>query len=139
MEPSRVEFVGGMASLATLPREVEYPPQPPEDHNVTTMDAIARGGREVIVCNKKTHTSRNPKTSPRPAIDCQSPSLLPSATATEFSEDDKIGAWVYKYVCPEHLQMSAQHVSNLLQKARENDLVIDGSRGLFIAGINESY
>ena len=81
----------------------------------------------------------NPQTNISYSIGCQLPSLRPSATATDFSEDDKIGAWVYKYVCPEHLQMSAQHFSKLLQKARENDLVIDGSRELFIAGINESF
>jgi len=58
---------------------------------------------------------------------------------TFFSDEDKIGAWVYKYVCPEHQHVSAQHFDKLVRKARENDLVVDGSRGLFIADINESY
>jgi hypothetical protein len=119
----------GAKSLATAPRGVKRH-RPFEDHNVTTMDAIARRGREIGMCNPLTNISRAPA--------CQLPSRRPSATAIDFSEDEKIGAWVYKYICPEHQQMSAQHVSKLLRKARENDLVIDGSRGLFIAAINES-
>ena len=66
-------------------------------------------------------------------VDC-----LPSATAAFFSDDDKVGAWVFKYVRPKNQHVSAQHFSKLLQKARENDVAVDGSRGLFITAINES-
>jgi hypothetical protein len=65
------------------------------------MDAIATRGGEIDM--------RNPQTNISYSIGCQLPSLRPSATATDFSDEDKIGAWVYRYVSPEHQQMSAHH------------------------------
>ncbi|KAL3810369.1 hypothetical protein ACHAXA_007703 [Cyclostephanos tholiformis] len=55
-----------------------------------------------------------------------------SAMVPNFSDDDKIGEWVYKYIPPEHQHMSARHFSELLLNARENRLVTDGSKGLLI-------
>ncbi len=69
----------------------------------------------------------------------KSPSLPPSVMAQSLSDDDNIGAWVYNYVPPEHHHMSAQHFSDLIQIARDDGLVTDGSKGLLIANyINNS-
>jgi hypothetical protein len=50
-----------------------------------------------------------------------------------LSDDDKIGAWVYNYAPPNRHQMSAQHFSDLVQIARDDSFVTDGSKGLLIA------
>jgi hypothetical protein len=78
-----------MMSLATAPREVESPFQPPKGSNAETAGAIARGSGEIGACDPQTNVSH--------ANGCQSPSILSSATTSDLpDEDDIIGAWVYK-------------------------------------------
>ncbi len=68
----------------------------------------------------------------------ESPYLLLPPMAQSLSDDDSIGAWVYNYVPPDHYHVSAQHFSDLMQIARDDGLVSDGSKGLLIANyINE--
>lgn len=66
--------------------KVECPRQPSEGNNVMmTVSAIARGDRKIGACNLQTDISL--------VAACQSPTLHPSATATNLSNEEEIGAW----------------------------------------------
>jgi hypothetical protein len=52
------------------------------------VGAIARGGGKISLCNPQKNISI-------PAAR-QSPSLYPSATNPNFSDEDEISAWIYK-------------------------------------------
>lgn len=59
--------------------------------------------------------------------------LLSAIVAPKTSDDDNIGAWVCKYVPPEHWHISAWHFNELLpNNTHENGLVNDGLKGLLI-------
>jgi hypothetical protein len=79
----------GSNSLASVQYEVEQPPQPPKGCNAMTAVAITRGrGGEISVCKLQMNISL--------AATCQSPSLHPSATNPNFSDEDEISSWIYK-------------------------------------------
>jgi len=71
---------------------VERPPpqQPMEVYKATVASAIARrrGAGEINATGDE-HTNRN-----RADARQQPPSLVPSLTALNFSDDDEIGAWI---------------------------------------------
>ena len=77
-------------SLATAPREVEHPFQPPKGSNAKTAGAIASSGSGIIgSCNPRPNislatTSRQPLSLHLSEID---PNLL---------NEEEIGAWIYK-------------------------------------------
>ena len=77
-----------MKSLATSPGEARLPTQPIEGFEATTAGVIARSGGEIGACNLQANTSS--------ASARQSPSLCPSATAPDSSDDEALGAWIYK-------------------------------------------
>jgi hypothetical protein len=55
------------------------------------------------------------------AVSRESSSFLSPVMTQNFSNDDKIGAWVYRYIAPDDQHMSPLHFSVILSKACEND------------------
>jgi len=78
----------GTKSLATSPGKMKLPPQPTEGFEATTAGVIARRGGEIDVCNMQANTSS--------ATASLSPLPCPSATAPDSSDDEELGAWIYK-------------------------------------------
>jgi hypothetical protein len=81
----------GANSLATASCEVKRPPQLSERLKATTANGIARKGGEIGVDYLQTSMIT--------AAAHQSPSPLPSATTLDSSDDDELGAWIYKNWC----------------------------------------
>jgi hypothetical protein len=92
--PEREDFAKGMEQiLLQLPSvkwNILHPPQPPKGCNATIAVATARGGGEISVCDPQMNISF--------AAACQSPSLHPSASALNLSDEEEIGIgdWIYK-------------------------------------------
>ncbi len=68
-----------------------------------TSSQIIRGGRKITSTSsidaqvgKIEVRDRQANAAGHPTTACESPSLRPSAVAPSFSDDDEIGAWVYK-------------------------------------------
>ncbi len=78
----------GTKSIATSPGEAKLPPQPTEGFEATTAGVITWRGGEIDVCNMQANTSS--------ATASQSPSPCPSATSPDSSDDEELGAWIYK-------------------------------------------
>ena len=79
----------GAKSLATSPGEVKFPHQPTEGYEAMTAGGIARRGGEIGVNNLQTNLSTA-------AGARQSPSPRPSATTPDSSDDEELGAWIYR-------------------------------------------
>ena len=75
-------------SVATSPGDLKHHPQPNEGYEATTTGGIARRGGEIGVNNVQTNISS--------AASRQSPSPRPSATPQDSSDDEELGAWIYK-------------------------------------------
>ena len=75
-------------SLAAASGKRKRPPQSTGGFEATTAGVIARSGGEIDVCNLQASTIS--------AAARQSPSPCPSATAPDSSDDEELGAWIYK-------------------------------------------
>jgi hypothetical protein len=71
-----------------FPGQSETPPQPTEGFEATTAGVNARRDREIGVKNLQTNIIS--------AASHQSPSPRPSATPQDSSDDEELGAWIYK-------------------------------------------
>lgn len=82
----------GAFSLATTQKdEVERPSQPTEENKATVATVIARGRGGEINTRSDKHTNIH-----RADARLQPPSLVTSLTTLNFSNDDEIGAWIYR-------------------------------------------
>jgi hypothetical protein len=80
----------GAMSLATASGKVKRPPQPTEGFTTTAGGITRRGGEigvDYLQTNMGTAAARQ-LTSPRP-----------SATILDSSDDEELGAWIYKNWC----------------------------------------
>lgn len=74
-------------SLATASGKVKRPPQPTEGFT-TTAGGITRRGGEIVVDYLQTNMGT--------AAARQPPSSCLSAMIPDFSDDEELGAWIYK-------------------------------------------
>jgi len=75
-------------SLATATVKMEQLPLPADTCEAMTVGVIARAGQEIVVNNMETMAGNGAAR--------QSLSILPSSTTLNFSDDEAIGAWIYK-------------------------------------------
>ena len=91
----RCSLAASTAATANAQKGAARPPHPARGYEATVVitSAIAGGGSGEIDID--TH---NLQTDASPASSCRSPSLRPSITAPNFSEDDEdiIGAWTWR-------------------------------------------
>ena len=78
----------GKKTVATSRGEVKHHPQPSEGFEATTVGGIARRVGGFGVNNlQKNISSATPRQSPSPG---------PSATTTDYSHEEELGAWIYR-------------------------------------------